>query len=94
MGLLGRAIAAAAAVAISVAVVNEVVALKGLAVTTVALVAAAVLSVTGFVATTVLGTVVTVPAAGAFVRDLLAVQFVAETVSLVVGMSTAMSFYC
>ncbi len=94
MGLLGRAIAAAAAVAISVAVVNEVVALKGLAVTTVALVAAAVLSVTGFVATTVLGTVVTVPAAGAFVRDLLAVQFVAETVSLVVGMSTAMNFYC
>lgn len=94
MGLLGRAIAAAAAVAISVAVVNEVVALKGLAVTTVALVAAAVLSVTSFVATTVLGTVVTVPAAGAFVRDLLAVQFVAETVSLVVGMSTAMNFYC
>ena len=94
MGLLGRAIAAAAAVAISVAVVNEVVALKGLAVTTAALVAAAVLSVTGFVATTVLGTVVTVPAAGAFVRDLLAVQFVAETVSLVVGMSTAMNFYC
>lgn len=94
MGLLGRAIAAAAAVAISVAVVNEVVALKGLAVTTVALVAAAVLSVTGFVATTVLGTVVTVPAAGAFVGDLLAVQFVAETVSLVVGMSTAMNFYC
>ena len=94
MGLLGRAIAAAAAVAISVAVVNEVVALKGLAVTTAALVAAAVLSVTGFVATTVLGTVVTVPAAGAFVRDLLAVQFVAETVSLVVMMSTAMNFYC
>ena len=93
MGLLGRAIAAAAAVAISVAVVNEVVALKGLAVTTAALVAAAVLSVTGFVATTVLGTVVTVPAAGAFVRDLLVVQFVVETVSLVVGISCAMNFY-
>ena len=71
----------------------EATALKGIVVTTVAFVAAAVLAVTGFVATTVMGTVVTVPAAGAFVRDLVAVQFVVETVSLVVGMSCAMNFY-
>lgn len=97
VSLVGRAIAAAVvAVAISVATVTEVVAPEGLAVTTVALVAAAVLSVTGFVATanTAVGTVAIAPAAGAFVRDLLAVQFVAETVSLEVEMSTAMNFYC
>lgn len=91
VSLLGGAIAAAAvvAVAISVATVTEIVAPEGL-------VAAAVLSVIGFVATatTAVGTVAIVPAAGAFVRDLIAVQFVAETASLVVEMSTAMNFYC
>ena len=95
MGLLGKAIADADAVAIafSVAAEIEAAALKGIVVTTVAFVVAVVLAVTGFVATTVVGTVVTVPAAGAFVRDLVAVQFVVETVSLVVGMSCAMNFY-
>ena len=98
MGLLGKAIAdavaaaaaaaATVAVAFSVAAEIEAAALKGFVVTTVAFVAAAVLAVTGFVATTM-----TVPAAGAFVRDLLAVQFGVETVSLVVGMSCAMNYY-
>lgn len=90
VSLLGGAIAAAVvAVAISVATVTDFVAPEGL-------VAAAVLSVIGFVATatTAVGTVAIVPAAGAFVRDLIAVQFVAETASLVVQMSTAMNFYC
>lgn len=97
VGLLGREIAAAAVVAvdISVATVSEVVALTGLAVTTVVLGAVAVLSVTGFVAIAITATetVVIVPAAAVFVRDLLVVQIAAETEGPVVGMSTAMNFY-
>lgn len=94
MSLLGRAIAAAV-VAISEATVIGVVALKGPAVTTVALGAAAVVSVTSFVAsgTTVVGTVAIVSAVGVFVRDLVAVQFVDETGNLVVLMVSAMNFY-
>lgn len=90
---LGRVIAAVAVAAISVATGTEAVDLTCSAVLIAELVAAAVLSERGFVARTAVKIVAIVTVAAASVKGQLIAPFVAETVSLVVRMSTGMNSY-
>lgn len=90
---LGRLIAAVAVAAISVATGTEAVGPTCSAVLIAELAVAAVLSEQGFVARTAVKTVAIVSVAAASVRGQLLAPFVAETVSLVVRMSTGMNSY-
>lgn len=90
---LGRVIAAVAVAAISVATGTEAVDLTCSAELIAELVAAAVLSERGFVARTAVKIVAIVTVAAASVKGQLIAPFVAETVSLVVRMSTGMNSY-
>lgn len=90
---LGRVIAAVAVAAISVATGTEAVDLTCSAVLIAELVAAAVLSERGFVARTAVKIVAIVTVAAASVKGQLIAPVVAETVSLVVRMSTGMNSY-
>lgn len=92
---VGRAIAvAAAAAAISAITATEAVVLRVPVVVIVVLVTAVVLSVAGLAPETVEGSVANeLAAVGALVRGLSVVPFVAETVTLVVTMSSELNSY-